>query len=284
MAESGRSRGARVLAETALVRVLWNLRDSQIRPIVLGGLVPDVLVAGVEPPPPAHVGTNDVDLFVELGVFGDDTTTLTLIEDALRSAGFLPDAPVGGAWRWRGEVDGALVKVELLSQRTDGVNEAVTLSPSGQLGVFNLRGTGYVARDHERHALTGHLPDGSEVSIEIEFAGLQGYLLAKLCAARARGLDRDFYDLVYVLLHNRLGGPAAAGHAIREGAFRDDLPSLRSTLREIRERFRSASDAGPTGYATEARQTEIVASEADLRADAVGAVIAFLDAIEAHRV
>jgi hypothetical protein len=41
-----------------------------------------------------------------------------------------------------------------------------------------------------------------------KYAGLEGYLMAKACAVRHRGLDRDFYDLVFVLLYNRAGGPA----------------------------------------------------------------------------
>lgn len=144
-----------------------------------------------------------------------------------------------------------------------------------------VRGTGFVARDHQSRALTGRLADDTTVTVEVDFAGLQGYLLAKMFAARARGLDRDFYDLVYVLLHNRLGGPTEAGHAIRAGVFRADLPSMHTTLREIRERFRDASGAGPTAYAREAAQTDGDLTEAVLRADAQGAVAALLDVLEA---
>ena len=43
--EPVRSREARARAETALVRVLWHLSGTMVRPIVLGGLVPDVLEA-----------------------------------------------------------------------------------------------------------------------------------------------------------------------------------------------------------------------------------------------
>lgn len=280
MDEPVRSREARARAETALVRVLWHLSGTTVRPIVLGGLVPDVLVDGVEPAPPPHLGTTDVDVYIELGVASDEAT-LTAIEAALRAAKFAPDGRRAGGWRWRGDVDGTLVKIELLGERPDAADESVTTAPSGTLGVLNLRGTGFVARDHESRRLAGRLADGTEVSVDARFAGLQGYLLAKMFAARARGLDRDFYDLVYVLLHNRLGGPAEAGHAIRAGTFRDDLSAMKTTLREIRERFRDGSDAGPTGYAREAAQTDGQATDAERRADAIGAVTAFLDALEA---
>lgn len=202
MDEPVRSRDARARAETALVRVLWHLSGTAVRPIVLGGLVPDVLVDGVEPAPPPHLGTTDVDVYIELGVASDDVT-LAAIEVALRAAQFAPDGRRAGGWRWRGDVDGTLVKVELLGERADAADESVTSAPSGTLGVLNLRGTGFV------------------------------------------------------------------------------LPLIHTTLREIRERFRNGSDAGPTGYAREAAQTDGELTEAELRADAQGAVAGFLDALEA---
>lgn len=130
-------------------------------------------------------------------------------EGALRAAQFAPDGRRAGGWRWRGDVDGALVKVELLGERPDAADESVTVAPSG------------------------------------------------------------------------IGGPTEAGHAIRASVFRADLPSMHTTLREIRERFRDASGAGPTAYAREAAQTDGDLTEAELRADAQGAVAGFLDVLEA---
>lgn len=199
-----------------------------------------------------------------------------------RPTGFAPDRRRTGGWRWRGEIDGASVKVELLGERGDAADESITVAPSGVLGVLNLRGTGFVARDHESRVLAGRLADGTAVRVEARFAGLQGYLLAKLCAARARGLDRDFYDLVYVLLYNRLGGPVEAAHAIRAGVFRDDLPALRTTLREIGERFHDESSPGAAAYAREAAHAAAATTAADRRADAVGAVTAFLEGLAAQ--
>ena len=238
MDEPVRSREARARAETALVRVLWHLSGTTVRPIVLGGLVPDVLVDGVEPAPPPHLGTTDVDVYIELGVASDDAT-LVAIEGALRAAKFAPDGRRTGGWRWRGDVDGTPVKVELLGERPDAADESVTTAPSGMLGVLNLRGTGFVARDHEGRILAGRLADGTQVSVEARFAGLQGYLLAKMFA------------------------------------------SMQTTLREIRERFRDGSDAGASGYAREAAQTDGQVTAAELRADAIGAITTFLDALEA---
>ena len=56
---------------------------------------------------------------------------------------------------------------------------------------------------------------------------------------------------------------------------------MQTTLREIRERFRDGSDAGSTGYAREAAQTDGRVTAAELRANAIGAITTFLDALEA---
>lgn len=145
-----------------------------------------------------------------------------------------------------------------------------------RLAALNLRGTGYVARDFSTETLTAQLEDGQDVTVEARFAGLAGYLLSKCVAARTRAADKDYYDLVYVLLHNRAGGPEQAARSIRDGDLADALVGLDSTFREIRERYRRARDSGPSGYYAQAIQVEPDAGEALLRENAVDAVTRFL--------
>lgn len=59
-----RSASARHLAETALVWLLDALKGHDIHLVVLGGLVPEVLTRGQEPPAPQHLGTTDVDIYL----------------------------------------------------------------------------------------------------------------------------------------------------------------------------------------------------------------------------
>jgi len=110
-----------------------------------------------------------------------------------------------------------------------------------------------------------------------EPAGLEGYLLPKCVAARTRAADKDYYDLPYVLLHNRVGGPAQAATQLREGQLAEQLSGLRSTFVELRERYGRTSDRGPTSYAEQMRLVEPDADASLLRADAVAAVQEFLD-------
>lgn len=145
--------------------------------------------------------------------------------------------------------------------------------------MLNLRGTGYVARDFEPRRISATLRNGQEVEVEARFAGLEGYLLAKMCALRERGFGKDYYDFVYVLLFNTAGGPAQAARGLRSGRSADVLPGLSGLLREVEARFSGPESYGAASYA---RQAKIADPEDDVQVlaqDAVAAVNEFFDAL-----
>jgi hypothetical protein len=274
--ELERSPEARKLAERALVGLLRGLEGRDVEIIVLGGLVPEILTRGQDPPVPAHMGTTDVDVLLTAHVTPD--LDLAPVETSLERLGFHPE---GDGWRWRGHVQGRPMKIEFLCD-LDGVREHEVVRPPGctRLGAQNLRGTGYVSRDWDWETLTTTFPDGETVSIDARFARLGGYLLSKCVAARTRGADKDFYDLAYVLLHNRAGGPTDAAATIAGSSLRDAVPVLRSTLIEIGERFRGPNAVGPVHFAQQSLLAEPEAIEAEFRADAVAAVAEFLNSLD----
>jgi hypothetical protein len=264
-------------AERALVLLLWELRGTAIAPIVLGGLVPEILAAGQEPAAPTHLGTTDVDLLISFEL-EPSTARLADLDPALRRAGFAPDPRTRGGWRWQIVLDGAVIKVEFLCDREDIPSEtAVATGP--EVGVLNLRGTGYVARDYATIPIRAALRDGREVEVEARFAGLEGYLLAKMWAIRERGFERDHYDLVYVLLFNAVGGPGAAGTRLRSGRFASDVPSLAALFREVEARFSTPDGFGAASYARQARLADPESDARVLAQDAVASVRAFFDAL-----
>lgn len=274
-AELERSPEARELAERALVNLLHGFEEIETEIVVLGGLVPEVLTSGQDPPAPAHLGTTDVDILL--------VTHLTLesnlghVQRALTNMDF---KPVNEGWRWRGHWGGPPVKIEFLCDLDSRREfEVVELLGCDSLVAQNLRGTGYVARDWSWKNLRARLPDGMDVTVQARFAQLSGYLLSKLVAARNRGADKDFYDLAYVLLHNRAGGPREAAQTIEAGPLREALPALASTLIEIAQRYRVPNAIGPAGFAAESLKAMPNANEAELRADAVAAVTEFITAL-----
>jgi hypothetical protein len=273
MDKGERSPAARERAELALVRLLWELGDDDPFLVVLGGLVPQVLADESGDMIPEHLGTTDIDILLIAQI--DPDADLRAVERALVKLDFKPTGDDG--WRWRGVIDGSPAVVEFLCDLEE-YRERETISPRGcdKLAAANLRGTGYVARDFEWRQLRGTLADGTVVEVRVRFAGLAGYLLSKCVAARTRAAEKDYYDLVYVLAHNRAGGPEPAARLIADGPLADAIAPLRSTFLEIREHYRLATDPGPRGYAAQAVQVEIEGDERLFRADAVDIVQRFL--------
>jgi hypothetical protein len=139
-----RSRETRARAELALVRLLHELRDENVRLVVLGGLVPEIL-ARDNSSIPTHLGTTDVDILLITHL--DPETDLGCVERALQRMRFTPD-PTEAGWRWSGPVNDAAVKLEFLCDLSDQ-REREIIRPRGckELAAANLRGTGYVASD-----------------------------------------------------------------------------------------------------------------------------------------
>ena len=274
-----RSPEARRRAEQALVNLLYQLGERRGDLIVLGGLVPPTLAEGAPGGAPMHVGTADVDLLLLTHVPAD--VDLGSVERALLKMSFGPLDDEG--WRWRGRVDDIGVRIEFLCDLPE-YPEGEVVRPEGcsRLAAANLRGTGFVTADAYPRELTGALPDGTQVTVEARFAGLQGFLLSKCVVARTRGAAKDYYDFAYVLIHNRVGGPRKAAELIVDGPLKDILPGLRATFIEVRARYGRTGDIGARGYASEMLRVDATASESTLRADAVVAVQEFFDVLGVH--
>lgn len=278
MSPEQRSRETRARAETALVRLLYELRADDPFLVVLGGLVPEVLTRSETGVVPEHLGTADVDLLLITRL--DPERNLGAVERALERLAFGADVTQDG-WRWRGTIDGFPILLEFLCD-LESYREKESIRPRGcrVLAAANLRGTGYVALDFEWEELQGNLADGTSVTVRARFAGLQGYLLSKCVAVRTRAAPKDYYDLAYVLQHNHEGGPEQAARKLLDGELSGALSALKSTLLEVCERYRSPTDIGPEGYAEQALLVDPQAVEAELRADAVDVVQRFFAALE----
>ena len=79
-------------------------------------------------------------------------------------------------------------------------------------------------------------------------ATLPAYLLAKTHAAYGRRLEKDWYDIAYVVLHNDAGGPTAAAARVQEVL-------LLTWLARRRLRSRSWQRTSPTQMLREAWHT-----------------------------
>jgi hypothetical protein len=268
--DAPRSRAARRAAEQALVRVVHHY-GTRPEFVLLGGLVPELLCTRT---PFQHAGTTDVDVQVDLEIAAGVVNAVRL-EHALRNAEFEPDAQ--RIWRWKHESDGiaTVVKFELLAD-TGNVETGATLAfaECAALGAVNLPGTGFAARDVEVHTLTARVGDLTR-RVEINVAGLSGFLLAKTAAAFSRRKTKDWYDIAFVLLHNDAGGPEAAAQAVRD-RFGDQLVgTTRTALRDLLANFADVHAQGPRAYAEQMCLDHPEMDARTLAADAVVSVDLF---------
>jgi hypothetical protein len=117
------------------------------------------------------------------------------------------------------------------------------------------------------------------LTVEVRFACLAGYLLAKAAAAAERRKPKDWYDIAFVLPHNDLGGPQAAARQALE-YYGDELQGAMSTaLDELRANFADASAQGPRAYVAQMSLDHPDLDASMLGADAVIAVEAFCTAL-----
>lgn len=248
-----RSRAARTAAETALVRVV---HEYGTRPefVVLGGLVPELLCSysGVQ-----HAGTTDIDVQVDLEI-ASGSVNAPRLEQALIAAGFTPTTE--RVWRWVTAASGfrTEIRFELLADLDDlRADAVVSFAGCQNLGAANLRGTGFAAQDVVTRTVTATV-GGTQVSAEVYFAGLAGFLLAKAAAARGRNAAKDWYDIAFVLLHNDMGGVQAATGAVLD-KFRGRLGGVRTELTELAANFSDRNSQGSRAYAE-----QIVLNNVDL--------------------
>lgn len=266
-----RSRVARVAAEQALVRVVHHY-GARPEFVLLGGLVPELLCHGSEF---RHAGTTDIDVQVDLEVACGSVNTARL-ERALRNAEFEPDDQ--RVWRWRAGGT-TIVRFELLADLDDVPSEhTIHFNDCESLGAVNLRGTGFASRDVVIERLTTRI-GGVSHTVEINTTGLAGFLLAKIAAARARRAPKDWYDIAFVLLHNKAGGPLAAAEAVRQ-LFGGELAGpIRTAFGDLLANFAVPDAQGARAYARQMLLDHPGLDSGTLAADAVVAIDEFHGAL-----
>ena len=277
MSDPVRNRRARNLAERALVRLIATYGEIP-EFVLLGGLVPDLLCRGAAN---RHIGTTDVDVQVDLEIQGGSVNAARL-EAALREARFVPDGE--RVWRWRDQAAPAMVvKVEFLADLDDVPNyTTVSFDNCEFFGVLNLRGTGFASQDWEVRRVTADLGQGAK-RIDLRVATLPAYLLAKVHAARGRGLEKDWYDIAYVLLHNDDGGPVAAAQRVRDRFEAALVGPTETALVELAANFTNVEAQGSIAYAATMLSLHPDLDYDVLANDAVAAVADFIAALGIER-
>ena len=156
--------------ERVLVTLLRGLGPWKESVFLVGGLTPRYLVAARPPEVPAHAGTLDVDIVVDLQILADTAGYRTL-EENLRAMGFERSVNERGqrlSWRWQTRTEnGAVMMVELLADAPEIAGGRVEQLPTkGNLSALNIPHSSIVFDLHEVVEIRAELLGGAGIAVE----------------------------------------------------------------------------------------------------------------------
>lgn len=192
--------------ERVLVTLLRGLGPWKESVYLVGGLTPRYLVKARPPVVPAHAGTMDVDVVIDLQMLADTQAYQTL-EDNLKKMGFERAENEKGqklSWRWQTRTEhGGLVVLELLADAPELAGGKVQPLPTdGTISALNIPHASIVFDMHQVSEIEAELLGGNGVAIEkIRHANLVSFTCLKAFAFDQRFARKDAHDLVYCLEH-----------------------------------------------------------------------------------
>lgn len=236
--------------ERVLVTLLRGLGPWKDSVYLVGGLTPRYLVAARPPVVPAHAGTMDVDIVIDLQILADTQAYRTL-EENLKKMGFERaenEKHQKLSWRWQTHTEhGALMVLELLADAPDIAGGKVQPLPTeGTISALNIPHSSIVFDLHQVTEIQAELLGGNGIATEkIKHANLVSFTCLKAFAFDQRFERKDAHDLIYCIEH------APGGIEVTAEAFRIELQGkhgavIAESLAILRSRF--AQDANTEGY------------------------------------
>ncbi|HCE28728.1 MAG: hypothetical protein A2W72_02705 [Burkholderiales bacterium RIFCSPLOWO2_12_67_14] len=227
--------------ERVLVTLLRGLGPWKDSVYLVGGLTPRYLVPARPPVVPAHAGTLDVDIVIDLQILADTEAYHTL-EDNLKRMGFERAENQAGkklSWRWQTRTEhGALMVLELLADAPDIAGGKVQPLPTeGTISALNIPHSSIVFDLYQVTEIQAELLGDNGVATEkIKHANLVCFTCLKSFAFDQRFERKDAHDLVYCIEHALEGTDAVAA------AFRQELGGkhgavVEASLAILRSRF-----------------------------------------------
>ena len=227
--------------ERVLVTLLRGLGPWKESVCLVGGLTPRYLVAARPPEVPAHAGTLDVDIVIDLQILADTAGYRTL-EENLRAMRFERSMNERGqrlSWRWQTRTEnGALMVVELLADAPEIAGGKVEPLPTeGNISALNIPHSSIVFDLHEVTEIRAELLGGGGVAVEeVKHADLVSFTCLKAFAFDQRFERKDAHDLIYSIEHSEEGLDRAA-QLFREALEGGHSAVIHECLSILRNRF-----------------------------------------------
>ena len=206
--------------ERVLVTLLRGLGPWKDSVYLVGGLTPRYLVKARPPVVPAHAGTMDVDIVIDLQILANTDAYHTL-EENLKKMGFERaenDRQQKLSWRWQARTEhGALMVLEFLADAPEIAGGRVQPLPtSGTISAINIPHSSIVFDLYEVTEIEAELLGGDGIAVEkIKHANLISFSCLKAFAFDQRFERKDAHDLIYCLEH-AAGGADAVARAFRQ--------------------------------------------------------------------
>lgn len=180
----------------------------------MGGLTPRYLIDKKPPDVPAHAGTGDVDVVIQLHMLADTDAYHTL-EDNFKKLGFKRGTNSAGkpvSWRWETSSKETKIILELLADDPDkSGGKVVELPTDGNVSALNIPHSGIVFDHHKTKEIKAELlGDNGVATVELHYADLVAFTCLKAYAVDQRDERKDAHDLIYCLTHYEGGVDAAA--------------------------------------------------------------------------
>ena len=236
--------------ERVLVTLLRGLGPWKESVFLVGGLTPRYLVAARPPDVPAHAGTLDVDIVIDLQILADTAGYRTL-EENLRAMGFERSTNERGqrlSWRWQTRTEfGALMVVELLADAPEIAGGRVEPLPTkGNISALNIPHSSIVFEMHQVAEIHAELLGGAGNAVEVvRHANLVSFTCLKAFAFDQRFERKDAHDLIYCIEHAEAGLDGAA-QMFRRALEGEHGAVIRACLSILGNRF--AGDDEVDGY------------------------------------
>ncbi|GGH04743.1 hypothetical protein GCM10007420_21530 [Glycocaulis albus] len=236
--------------ERVLVTLLRGLGPWKNSVYLVGGLTPRYLIKARPPEVPAHAGTGDVDIVVELQMLAD-TEAYHSLEENFKKLGFERGENLKGekvSWRWQANTEsGATTILELLADDPKLVGGKVQPLPTeGNISALNIPHSSMVFDHHETKEISAELlGDDGNATETIRHADIVSFVCLKAFALDQRHERKDAHDLVYCLKHYE-GGPEAAAKAFAAALGGKHREAVGTALHILGKRF--ADDERSEGY------------------------------------
>lgn len=258
--------------ERVLVTLFSSLGPWRNSVFLVGGLTPRYLVKARPPEIPAHAGTGDIDVVVDLAVLADVDAYRTL-EENLKRMGFERAENDKGAkvnWRWKTKTEhGVTVILEFLADDPSLKGGALQELPTeGNISAVNIPHASLVFELHDRMDVTAELLGAKGRATEsIPYANIVSFTCLKAFAFDHRREGKDAHDLVYCLEHGD-GGPDGAVAKFQAAIAGKHAETITLALAILQRRF--CDPKADEGYL---REGPVAAARFEIDGDAADADI-----------